>query len=510
MAPMAQIASAVGALVARQQSLPTEYMALKPAGMDDRSWALLAPAMTPTQAPVGSDMTMTVDGPDQVWYLVVAITCIAMSGLFLIVRVYTKLAVVRSFELADWFIFASFPLIVVEIGLGYQMVKWGSGVHQWQVTLDQLFHQLYWANIAQIVYCPLSFAVKMAILLQYLRLFAPSRQVNRTMWYGAWFMIVSCSILYTVLVFWTAFYCYPRKAIWDKLTPGLKCHDVNDITLVQGAFNMVSDIIILLLPTAGLWKLNVPLGRKIAVTILFATGLLACIASAMRIVFTVKIAPVYNEADVSHNALFIGLWTEAEVSLGFLVACALCLPKLIQAKAHRIKRAVSKASSPFASLKSNGTRSGTFNMGSRKGTKLTSIASVDSIQMNNMDPPRPAVDVRKAPEQNSGRLDTNAFRFPAASVASSTYSAHNNGSRNISRDPSPGRLTPLHVPQGNQTGDFDMAIRSPTHRSTRDLMSPTQLQADLDALQQYRFEADPRESMEESQRGMSPGHAHVH
>jgi hypothetical protein len=27
--------------------------------------------------------------------------------------------------------------------MGYYMVYWGAGVHQWQVTLDQLFHQLY-------------------------------------------------------------------------------------------------------------------------------------------------------------------------------------------------------------------------------------------------------------------------------------------------------------------------------------------------------------------------------
>jgi hypothetical protein len=31
----------------------------------------------------------------------------------------------------------------VEIVMGYYMVYWGAGVHQWQVTLDQLFHQLY-------------------------------------------------------------------------------------------------------------------------------------------------------------------------------------------------------------------------------------------------------------------------------------------------------------------------------------------------------------------------------
>lgn len=114
----------------------------------------------------------------------------------------------------------------------------------------------------------------MAILVQYLRLFAPHRSVNRTMYFGAWFMIIACTILYTVLIFWTAFYCYPRKAIWDKLTPDAKCSDVNDITLAQGAFNMATDVIILVLPTSRLWTLHVPLGRKIAVTLLFATGLL--------------------------------------------------------------------------------------------------------------------------------------------------------------------------------------------------------------------------------------------
>ena len=51
--------------------------------------------------PKGADTTMTLDSSEQVWFLVVAITCIAIPGLFLLVRVYTKLAVVRMFEIAD-------------------------------------------------------------------------------------------------------------------------------------------------------------------------------------------------------------------------------------------------------------------------------------------------------------------------------------------------------------------------------------------------------------------------
>jgi hypothetical protein len=94
------------------------------------------------------------------------------------------------------------------------------------------------------------------------------------MWYGAWATIISLAISYTALMLWTTFYCNPREAIWNKLTPNAKCNDVNHLILVTGAFNMGSDIVILLVPTRSLWRLDVPLGRKIAVTALFATGLL--------------------------------------------------------------------------------------------------------------------------------------------------------------------------------------------------------------------------------------------
>jgi hypothetical protein len=114
----------------------------------------------------------------------------------------------------------------------------------------------------------------MAILVQYLKIFAPSRSANRVMFFGAWATIVSTFIAYTFFTFYTLFYCTPRRMIWFKLVPGGKCHDVNDILISQGAFNMASDIVILLLPTASVWRLKVPLEKKIFITLMFATGLL--------------------------------------------------------------------------------------------------------------------------------------------------------------------------------------------------------------------------------------------
>lgn len=76
----------------------------------------------------------------------------------------------------------------------------------------------------------------------------------------------------------------------------------------------------------------------------------ACIASAMRIWFTLNISAVISEADVSWNGLFIGIWTTLEVSLVFVVACTLCLPKLIQSKGRKFRVALSYASAPFSAI----------------------------------------------------------------------------------------------------------------------------------------------------------------
>lgn len=70
----------------------------------------------------------------------------------------------------------------------------------------------------------------------------------------------------------------------------------------------------------------------------------------MRVWFTLNISAVIAESDVSWNGLFIGIWTTLEVSLVFVVACTLCLPKLIQAKGRKFRVALSYASAPFSAI----------------------------------------------------------------------------------------------------------------------------------------------------------------
>jgi hypothetical protein len=250
----------------------------------------------------------------------------------------------------------------------------------------------------------------------------------------------------------------------------------------------------------------------------------------MRIVFTVKIAPVITEADVSHNALFIGLWTETECTLGFVVACALCLPKLIQAKGRKLKRAMSKASSPFNSLRSgmsNMSRSGTFNFSRGEKSRNNTLDS-NTMQSNShkitQQPPLPNQFVDLDQLQQSPPSISEEFELPrehrytqlgAPSSGSSMYSQSMGPYSTaptpaMSRDNSTKTVPkPLNVPKASSS-DIHESIRSPTNRITRDYMGPEPIREDIQALQGFKFDPS-KQSMESlAQRRRSIPFQHHH
>jgi hypothetical protein len=190
----------------------------------------------------------------------------------------------------------------------------------------------------------------MSILVQYLQMFAPSRTVNRFVFWGSWLVILTSFTFYTIDTFLTIFACNPREKIWNKFEQKGHCINYNAVILATGYFNIASDLAILLLPVRSVWKLQIPLRKKINISLLFGTGLLlvaldpffpwanrnrACVASAMRIVETFRIILNESHADVSFHIAWMGLWSYAELALGIIVACSLSLPRL--AKSTKLK-----------------------------------------------------------------------------------------------------------------------------------------------------------------------------
>ena len=119
------------------------------------------------------------------------------------------------------------------------------------------------------MYPPLTFIIKVSILLLYYRIFSPNRRVKLLI-----FSLVPLLFLfYTANMLVKVFLCIPRRKIWDKSVDG-HCVDVHSLFLSSAVVNVISDFYILVLPIPSIWKLHVPLRRKIGVMAAFSAGLL--------------------------------------------------------------------------------------------------------------------------------------------------------------------------------------------------------------------------------------------
>ena len=117
------------------------------------------------------------------------------------------------------------------------------------------------------------FLVRLSILLQYLRIFAPTRKGNMFIFVGVHICIWSNLIFYFVQTVFEIALCNPRKKIWNPLITG-HCFSQEASMKASAVFNVFSDFAILILPMPCVWRLHLPLKKKIFMTMIFAAGLL--------------------------------------------------------------------------------------------------------------------------------------------------------------------------------------------------------------------------------------------
>jgi hypothetical protein len=87
--------------------------------------------------------------------------------------------------------------------------------------------------------------------------------------------IVVNAIFYIGLFFSYVFQCWPREKIWLGETVEGRCTDAFQVNLSSGILNVISDVEALLIPTWAIWKLSMPIKRKLAALSVFGVSLIA-------------------------------------------------------------------------------------------------------------------------------------------------------------------------------------------------------------------------------------------
>ena len=115
-------------------------------------------------------------------------------------------------------------------------------------------------------------SLKVGILLVWVKLFVPHGTRNWFWWISMVVLGVNVG-LYVALTIVEIFACSPRQKVWNLILPG-KCLDMGTVNVVSAIINLISDIIILLLPQRMIWKLHMSVRKKLRVAPMFAVGTL--------------------------------------------------------------------------------------------------------------------------------------------------------------------------------------------------------------------------------------------
>ncbi|KAI1142681.1 hypothetical protein F5Y05DRAFT_126815 [Hypoxylon sp. FL0543] len=250
-----------------------------------------------------------------------AIVFIVLCTTFVALRFVSHRIVRRPISLEDWLII---PAWVIMMGFCANIictVKYGDvGRHIAFVLAYEPEAFVAWAKtlfVVEVFYGVLFPLEKTSILLLYLRLF----HVHR------WFRFTTL-VLIAYIWLWgisellvAIFQCKPIRYQWDKSIEG---HCIDQLSYYRWVSvpNIIHDIAMLVLPAPVVWKLQVRLRQKLALSCVFLIGSIGCVASFIRLsIFFRKNALVDN----TWASIELMSWTLAET--GVILICA-CLPAL--------------------------------------------------------------------------------------------------------------------------------------------------------------------------------------
>ncbi|KAL2867420.1 uncharacterized protein BJX67DRAFT_85348 [Aspergillus lucknowensis] len=200
-------------------------------------------------------------------------------------------------------------------GLTRIVNHYGGGYHAWDVSKGDMINFQKASYAITLLYVPMVFVIKLALLAMMLRIFAPDRRKV---------LIIYASIAILVLYYIPAlfikiFFCHPISAYWYG---GGKCMNQRNVIIADATISMASDFWILVLPIPMLWSLQMSLNKKLRVLGILGAGGLATGFSIWRLVMMVEES---QTPDTTWFWIHCVLTANAEAGIGLI---CVCLPTL--------------------------------------------------------------------------------------------------------------------------------------------------------------------------------------
>jgi hypothetical protein len=175
----------------------------------------------------------------------------------------------RTFRIEDLFCYIAWAVMIAQATLVVYASAIGCARHAWDIPLAWLPRINQYYNYILCCWTMSGYFARTFIFLQFKRIFTTSKK-GRVYWV-IMISIAANTILYAGFLFAYVFSCWPRKAIWDPMTPG-KCVDTKKLQYATGVLNIISDVEAFIVPLWAVWSLQMKLQHKLQVFAVFSIG----------------------------------------------------------------------------------------------------------------------------------------------------------------------------------------------------------------------------------------------
>ncbi|KAL5117728.1 hypothetical protein ACEQ8H_004338 [Pleosporales sp. CAS-2024a] len=110
-----------------------------------------------------------------------------------------------------------------------------------------------------------------------------------------------------------AIQCNPIRSVWDGSVGYCPVKPMQS-AFTAGILHLVIEVLILLCPLLAIWRLHMAPAKKVAISLMFAAGVVVCVSALLTVVFTVKLAKT-QAADFTWDDVDEQMWAMCDVNL---------------------------------------------------------------------------------------------------------------------------------------------------------------------------------------------------
>ncbi|KAK8045532.1 hypothetical protein PG993_005556, partial [Apiospora rasikravindrae] len=258
------------------------------------------------------------DGGDGPWAITVMWALTAATFVFVLLRTYTRVVVVKSFGIDDEVYILAFVFLVCYAAFTTVSAEYGFGQNMYDLDPDDSVRAVLFEAIGQ------TFAVTgMAIAKWSLGIFLLRIVLEESHKWAIWIAMLAlmAASISVCFVFWLQ--CTPPAYLWDRRIAGY-CHvDSTPVSMTLCILCVIVDFFFALFPWLFIWKLNMDVRER---TIILVSMSLGVIAGACGIKRTLEV-PELASQNYSKDTVGLIVWSAAEIAVTMIcIGIPVCRP----------------------------------------------------------------------------------------------------------------------------------------------------------------------------------------